>query len=109
MLKKIILTLIALYFIGINYYSYSEMREDKQKAIKKEWRTTEQDLFFLAAIGGAIGTELAIYDVFSDGGKHKVSKAAWRIGTVSLILNHLFILYLLSRWLLRKKKDNLFE
>ncbi|NOZ45160.1 MAG: DUF1294 domain-containing protein [Chlorobi bacterium] len=94
-LKRIILTLILIYFIGINYYSYLEMREDKQKAVKKERRTSEQDLFSLAAMGGAIGTEIAMYDFPSGYYKHKVSKASWRIGIPSLIINHFFIIALL--------------
>lgn len=80
-----------------------KMREDKQRAIDREWRISEQELFRNAAIGGAIGTELAMYDLFSEGGKHKVSKASWRMGNLSLIANHIIILIILIRVLYKSK------
>lgn len=80
-----------------------KMREDKQRAIDREWRISEQELFRNAAFGGAIGTELAMYDLFSEGGKHKVSKASWRIGNVSLIVNHIILLIILIRFLYKTK------
>lgn len=96
--------ILLAYIAAINTYSYKEMREDKEKSIHDEWRTSEQDLLFLAIIGGAVGTELAMYDFPSGENKHKISKACWRIGVPSLILNHLFILYFLFRFLTKKKE-----
>jgi len=95
-----------MYLVSVNTYSYKEMRDDKEKAITDEWRTSEQDLIYLAVIGGAIGTEMAIYDFPTGENKHKVSKASWRIGIPSLILNHIFILYFLVRFLTKKKEHD---
>jgi len=110
-MRKLIILLFFSYFIGINIYSYLQMKEDKRIAVEnsqkpkkdREWRISEQDLYFLAVIGGAIGTELAIYDFPSGENKHKVSKASWRYGIVSLIVNHLFIILLFLNFMIKKQ------
>jgi len=102
-LKIFILLAIVAYLVHINYKSYYSMRMDKLKAETNSWRTSEQELFNEALMGGAIGIELAMYD-FPDGKKkHKVSKAAWRIGIPSLILNQLFFLFLIIFFFYKNK------
>ena len=102
-MKIPILIIISIYFIGINTHSYVKMREDKILAENKAWRTPEKELMFLAAIGGAVGVEMAMYDFPTGDKKHKIKKAAWRFGIPSLFLNHAFILFLLFRRIYKTK------
>ena len=50
------ITLIIVYFIAINFISFTVMGVDKYKARKRAWRIPESTLFVLALIGGSIGS-----------------------------------------------------
>ena len=91
-LKILVLLALTAHFININYKAYYDMRMDKLKAETNSWRTSEQELFNDALTGGATGILLAMYDFPKGERKHKVSKASWRIGIPSLILNQFFII-----------------
>ena len=45
------ITLIIVYFIAINFISFTVMGVDKYKARKRAWRIPESTLFVLALIG----------------------------------------------------------
>jgi len=97
-MKKIAIIILVLYYIGINTYSCYLMHDDKQKAINKEWRVSEKDFFTLAIAGAPIGIEIGMYAF-----RHKVSKASWRVGMPSLIINHFVLFIIFYRRLYRKK------
>lgn len=48
--------IIAAYLILINLTGFAMMGIDKRKARKKLWRISESTLFFIAIIGGSIGS-----------------------------------------------------
>ena len=48
------ITLIIVYFIAINFISFTVMGVDKAR--KRAWRIPESTLFVLALIGGSIGS-----------------------------------------------------
>ncbi|CAM4244108.1 membrane protein [Bacillus manliponensis] len=79
-----------MYLIGINIIAFIMMGRDKRKAKKKEWRTSENMLFFVAAIGGAIGAWLGMY-VF----RHKTNKYKFMIGMPLLAIVVSYISWLL--------------
>ena len=98
-MKKIAIIILVLYYVGINSYGCYLMYDDKQKAINKEWRVSEKEFYTLAAVGAPVGIEIGMY-VF----RHKVSKASWRVGMPSLIINHFVFFIIFYRRLYRKKK-----
>ncbi|MHC5268948.1 DUF1294 domain-containing protein [Enterococcus sp. LJL98] len=68
------------YLIVINLFSISLMYQDKQKALKKQWRIPEKTLFTVAFFGGSIGILL--------GGRlfhHKTNKRAFKYGIPFII------------------------
>lgn len=65
------------------------MGRDKRKAKKKKWRTSENMLFFVAVIGGAIGAWLGMY-VF----RHKTNKYKFIIGMPLLVIVVLYVIWI---------------
>lgn len=63
------------------------MYNDKQKAVKKEWRIAEKTLFTIAIAGGAIGGVLGMY-LF----RHKTKHNAFAFGFPLLAAVHVFII-----------------
>lgn len=63
------------------------MYNDKQKAIKKEWRIAEKTLFTLAIAGGAIGGVLGMY-LF----RHKTKHNTFAFGFPLLAAIQVFII-----------------
>lgn len=63
------------------------MYNDKQKAVKKEWRIAEKTLFTMAIAGGAIGGVLGMY-LF----RHKTKHNAFAFGFPLLAAVHVFII-----------------
>lgn len=63
------------------------MYNDKQKAIKKEWRIAEKTLFTLAITGGAIGGVLGMY-LF----RHKTKHNTFAFGFPLLAAIQVFII-----------------
>ena len=106
-MKKIVIILLVLYYVGINSYACYLMRVDKQIAVDnanlepedEEMRISEKKFFTLAITGAPVGIEIGMY-VF----RHKVSKASWRVGMPSLIINHIVFFIIFYRILYRKKK-----
>ena len=63
------------------------MYNDKQKAIKKEWRIAEKTLFTVAIFGGAIGGVLGMY-LF----RHKTKHNTFAFGFPLLAAIQIFII-----------------
>lgn len=63
------------------------MYNDKQKAVKKEWRIAEKTLFTMAIAGGAVGGVLGMY-LF----RHKTKHNAFAFGFPLLAAVQVFII-----------------
>lgn len=62
--------IIVIYLIAINVISLIAMGSDKRRAIHREWRISEKNLFLFAILGGSIGA-LAGMKLFHHKTKHK--------------------------------------
>lgn len=83
---------IILYFLIINIVGLIIMKVDKQRAIKHQYRISEQTLWIIAIIGGAIGATLGM-NIF----RHKTKHLSFKFGFPLLAIVDLFlILYNLS-------------
>lgn len=82
---------MIMYIIGINLIGFLSMWIDKRKSIKQEWRTPEKTLFYIALLGGSIGSILGMY-LF----RHKTKKLKFTIGMpVILICQIILMAYLI--------------
>jgi uncharacterized membrane protein YsdA (DUF1294 family) len=65
------------------------MYADKRRAIKKEWRISENTLLAYSMLGGSIGSLIGIY-LF----RHKTKHLKFNLGVPAILLVQLFLLYL---------------
>lgn len=72
---------ITFYFIFINLIGLISMGLDKRKAVRHEWRIKERTLFFIAIIGGSIGSICGMY-LF----RHKTRHLSFRIGMPAIFI-----------------------
>ncbi|MBM7648867.1 uncharacterized membrane protein YsdA (DUF1294 family) [Bacillus ectoiniformans] len=79
------------YFVLINLFTYMVMGQDKRKAQRGQYRTSEQMLWLLALAGGACGGWLAMQTY-----RHKTKHTAFVIGMPLLAIIDLGLLSLLS-------------
>ncbi|MGL4992272.1 MAG: DUF1294 domain-containing protein [Sarcina sp.] len=80
--------LTTFYLLIINIVSFIMMYIDKVKAIKHEWRISENTLMTLCAIGGSIGTILSM-KLF----RHKTKHPKFYIGAPLLLILQLIICF----------------
>lgn len=73
--------LIYIYFIIVNIIGFYFMYIDKRKAIKNEWRISEDILISIAIIGGSLGSLLGMYTF-----RHKTKHLKFTIGIPFIIL-----------------------
>ncbi|MEK3731980.1 MULTISPECIES: DUF1294 domain-containing protein [Paenibacillus] len=73
-------TALIVWFIFINTVTYLVMSEDKRRARMGRERMPERTLFLLAAIGGALGTWIAMYRK-----RHKTRHLSFKIGVPLLL------------------------
>ena len=64
------LEIISLWLIAINLVGFIQMYVDKRRAQKNRWRIPEKQLFFVALIGGSIGSIFGM-KMFRHKTKHK--------------------------------------
>ena len=60
----LIITLIAVYFIAVNFYAFMLMRLQKNQSVSEQntqRKITDKRLFLSGAIGGALGVYLATF------------------------------------------------
>ena len=95
MTKKIIMIKNALiiYIILINLIAYIIMCFDKYQSKKKGNRISENKLFFIAFILGALG----IYFGMKTPIHHKAAKTTFKIGIPLLIILNVVCIYICSR------------
>ncbi|MFC0270249.1 DUF1294 domain-containing protein [Metabacillus herbersteinensis] len=82
------------FYLLINLYGFFLMRSDKQKAQRNQWRISENTLWVVAVIGGALGLTVGMNKF-----RHKTKHAKFKIGlplvTVLQICLILYFCYLL--------------
>ena len=82
-----------LYILIINVIAFAAYGIDKQKAVKKEWRISENTLIGLALIGGSVGALLGMKCFH-----HKTRKKKFSVGIpLILILQIGIVIYFLYK------------
>lgn len=82
-----------LYILIINVIAFAAYGIDKQKAVKKEWRISEDTLIGLALIGGSAGALLGMKCFH-----HKTRKKKFSVGVpLILILQIGIVIYFLYK------------
>lgn len=71
---------LIIYLVIINIIGFAIMGIDKKKAENHKWRIPEKTLFFVAIIGGSIGTNLGM-KVF----RHKTKHSSFVIGMPAIL------------------------
>ncbi|OZI12847.1 hypothetical protein CEW92_04850 [Bacillaceae bacterium SAS-127] len=66
---------LFIYFVLINVISYAVMANDKRKAKRGAWRTSEFTLWLLAFTGGAVGSWVAMQTY-----RHKTKHTSFKYG-----------------------------
>lgn len=82
---------VFVYFVVMNLIGLLVMGADKRKAKKHQWRISERALFFVALLGGSLGTWAGMY-LF----RHKTKKWYFKIGMPAILL----VQALLAGWVL---------
>ena len=82
--------LLLIYLLGVNLVGFLLMGADKKKARKKAWRIPEATLFWVALLGGTVGSILGM-QIF----RHKTKHRSFVFGMPAiLILQIVLILFL---------------
>lgn len=84
---------LPIYLLLVNGLSFLIMGIDKRRAAKRKWRISENFLFGIALLGGAVGTYISM-KVFH----HKTKHASFRFGIPVLIVLQLILIV----WILIK-------
>lgn len=89
---KIMLKFISIYFLIVNLLGFLIMLIDKQRAIHKEWRISENTLIGISIFGGSIGMILGMSSF-----RHKTKHKKFTIGVPFILLMQIgFILLYLN-------------
>lgn len=78
--------MIALYLTAVNLTGFAVMGLDKRKAIRHLWRVQESTLFFIAVIGGSLGSIIGMR-VF----RHKTRHWYFVYGMPAILILQIFI------------------
>jgi len=84
------ISVFAIYLIGINILTFLIFGADKWKAKRDKWRIPEDTLIWLAIVGGSVGALLGMY-LF----RHKTKHKKFLIGIPVILLVQLGLLYFL--------------
>ena len=76
--------MIMIYLIIINVLAFAMYGIDKRKAVKGRWRISEAALLTVAALGGSLGSLLAM-ELF----RHKTKHKKFTIGVRLLLVLHI--------------------
>lgn len=68
------------------------MFEDKKRAIKKQYRISEKNLFFVALIGGSLGTTLGMNRF-----RHKTKHWYFKWGMPIILIIQVFLAWLIIK------------
>ena len=78
--------ILWIYLAAINILAFVLMGEDKKRAKAGEYRIKEGQFFFIAVIGGSVGSILGMY-IF----RHKTKHKYFVIGMPAILLMHVLI------------------
>lgn len=81
---------LYLYLTLVNALGFALMLRDKKKAKRNRWRIPERTLLGVAAIGGSLGSLIAMR-LF----RHKTKHAAFSIGIPIMLAVHIVVFVLL--------------
>ena len=87
---NMLIKLLILYLLIINAIGLILMLVDKIKAKKNLWRIPEATLFFVAAIGGSIGSLLGMYTF-----RHKTKHIKFIVGMPLILAVQIIIAILI--------------
>lgn len=83
--------IIAIYLVAINILGFVLMGVDKWKAKSRKWRIPEASLFFVAILGGSVGSIIGIYTF-----RHKTKHKKFTIGMpIILVIQVALVIWLL--------------
>ena len=82
-----------IYLIIINVLAFVMYGIDKRKAVKGRWRISEAALLTVAALGGSLGSLLAM-ELF----RHKTKHKKFTIGVRLLLVLHIILLVLYYKY-----------
>lgn len=86
--------LIIIYLLAINLISYIYYGVDKKKAQRGLWRIPEKKLFFLAIIGGSVGSIAGMLHF-----RHKTKHKTFTVGIPYILILQIcivaYIIYIL--------------
>lgn len=85
--------MIMIYLIIINVLAFVMYGIDKRKAVKGRWRISEAALLAVAALGGSLGSLLAM-ELF----RHKTKHKKFTIGVRLLLVLHIILLVLYYKY-----------
>lgn len=85
--------MIMIYLIIINVLAFAMYGIDKRKAVKGRWRISEAALLTVAALGGSLGSLLAM-ELF----RHKTKHKKFTIGVRLLLVLHIILLVLYYKY-----------
>lgn len=85
--------MIMIYLIMINVLAFVMYEIDKRKAVKGRWRISEAALLTVAALGGSLGSLLAM-ELF----RHKTKHKKFTIGVRLLLVLHIILLVLYYKY-----------
>ncbi|MHC1719504.1 MAG: DUF1294 domain-containing protein [Clostridiaceae bacterium] len=71
---------IMLYLALVNAVGFAAMYSDKQKSIKKQWRTPESRFFIISALGGGLGVYAGMQTF-----RHKTKHLRFTLGIPAII------------------------
>ncbi|PGT91260.1 hypothetical protein COD11_01885 [Bacillus sp. AFS040349] len=90
-IKEKNMTYLIGFYLIINLIGFTIMGMDKNRAKKGEWRIKESTLWLVAAIGGALGSYLAMRNF-----RHKTKHSSFKYGLPILTLVHIGLFVYLS-------------
>lgn len=79
--------LFVVYLLSINLAGYISMGIDKKRAVRGAWRIPEATLFFIALLGGSLGSILGMQHF-----RHKTKHWYFRLGMPFIFILQIFLL-----------------
>ena len=83
---------LIIYLVVINLIGFVIMFEDKKRAIKKQYRISGKNLFFVALIGGSLGTTLGMNRF-----RHKTKHWYFKWGMPIILIIQVFLAWLIIK------------
>jgi len=92
---KILDYIVITYLIILNIIGFAIMGIDKNRAKKNKWRIKEKTLFFVAAIGGSVGSIIGMKQ-FRHKTKHKNFVFGMPLILILQIISYIIIFYIIK-------------